>query len=119
MGLKTYRDLEVWKIAMDLTDAVYDVTSELPNKEKFNIISQMERAAVSIPCNIAEGYGRIHRGDYVHHLSMAQGSLREVETLLVLCVRRKYISRDRVKPVWKLAESTGKLLTKLIQSLRD
>ena len=118
MSLQTYRDLETWKVSMDLVDAVYEITSELPSREKYNIISQLERAAVSIPCNIAEGYGRIHRGDYVHHLSMSQGSLRETETLLIICVRRNFVSRERMKPVWDIAEQVGKLLTKLIQSLR-
>jgi len=71
MALKSYRELEAWKVSMDLLDAVYDLTSELPPTEKYNIRSQLERAAVSIPCNIAEGYGRVHRGDYIHHLSMS------------------------------------------------
>ena len=78
----------------------------------------MRRAAVSIPANIAEGYGRLHRGDYVHHLSMSNGSLAELETLLTVAVRLKLITRTRAVPCWKLAQEEGKILRGLISSLR-
>ncbi|MDP2897976.1 MAG: four helix bundle protein [bacterium] len=118
MALKTYRDLQVWQKAMDLVEAVYTMTGGFPAREKFGLTSQIQRAAVSIPGNIAEGYGRIHRGDYLHHLSIAKGSLTEVETYLTLAVRLKFVSRERALEVWSLTEQVGKMLTKLIASLR-
>jgi len=70
MALKTYRDLGGWQKSMDLVVAVYRLSKKLPADEKFGLTSQLRRAAVSIPANIAEGYGRKHRGDYIHHLSI-------------------------------------------------
>ena len=112
-----YRNLRVWQAAMDLADAVYDLTVKLPETEKFNLKSQLQRAAVSIPSNIAEGYGRSSTGDYRRHVSIARGSLMEVETQLELCVRRNFLTREQIKPAWNLAQSVGKMLTKLLQSL--
>ncbi len=117
MGLKTYRELQVWKVAMDLVEAVYRLTDKLPDHEKYGLTSQLRRAAVSIPSNIAEGYGRTHRGDYLHHLSFARGSLMEIETLLIISARLKYVTRPRAKETWTLAQQVGQMLTKLIASL--
>ncbi|HOW19678.1 MAG TPA: four helix bundle protein, partial [Phycisphaerae bacterium] len=87
MALQTYRDLEAWQRAIDLVEAVYVLTRGFPNAERFGLTSQTQRASVSIPSNIAEGYGRSHRGDYLHHLSMARGSLMELEIQLTIAVR--------------------------------
>ena len=118
MALKTYRDLEVWKVSMDLVDSVYSLTEKLPSHQRFSICSQIERAALSIPLNIAEGYGRLHKGDYLHHLSFSQGSQREVETLLIVIGRRQYVTKEEIKPIWELTQRVGQMLTKLIQSLK-
>jgi len=115
--LTNYRDLEVWQKGMDLVVSVYHLTADFPPQEKFGITSQIQRAAVSIPANIAEGYGRTHRGDYLHHLSIAKGSLAEVETHLTLVVRLDFVPRDRVLETWGLAQDVGKMLTKLISAL--
>ena len=69
MPLRTYRDLEVWRIAMDVVESIYRLAKRLPAEEKFGLASQMQRAAAAIPANIAEGYGRTHRGDYLHPIS--------------------------------------------------
>lgn len=87
MALASYRELSVWQRSMDLTVAVYDVAKALPADERYGLGSQLKRAAVSVPANIAEGYGRTHRGGYLRHLSIARGSLSEVETLLAIAVR--------------------------------
>ena len=75
--VKSYRDLLVWQKAMDLVEESYSVASQLPKTETFGLVSQIQRAAVSVPANIAEGHGRQHLGDYLHHLSIANGSLME------------------------------------------
>jgi four helix bundle protein len=118
MALKCYRDLEVWKKAMDLAELVYLIANELPKEERFGLTSQVQRAAISIPSNIAEGYGRSNRGEYLHSLSFAKGSLCELETQLVLAVRLGYISRDRAKPAWRLCQEVGKMLGRLMKSLK-
>jgi four helix bundle protein len=117
MRLTNYRDLEVWKKGIDLVVSIYHLTADFPGQEKFGITSQIQRAAVSIPANIAEGYGRTPRGDYLHHLSIARGSLAEVETHLTLVVRLGFASPERVLETWNLAQDVGKMLTKLIASL--
>ncbi len=81
----TYRGLDVWQRSLMLVAAVYDLTKRLPPDERYGLVSQLRRAAVSIPCNIAEGYGRATRGEYLNHLSVARGSLNEVETLCTVC----------------------------------
>ena len=117
MTLKTYRDLTVWQKAMDLVVAVYGLSRRLPAEERFGLMSQMQRASVSVPANIAEGYGRIHRGEYVHHLSIARGSLAELETHVAIAVRLQYVAREDAVEVWNLAQEVGKMLSSLIQSL--
>ena len=103
---------------MDLVEKIYEITRKMPETERFGLTSQIQRAAVSIPSNIAEGYGRTHRGDYLRHLSIARGSLMEVETQLMIIVRLKLLSREEIVPAWKMAQQTGRLLTRLIRSLQ-
>ncbi len=119
MPLQSYRDLEVWKAAMDLVESVYALTRHLPEDERFGLTSQVRRAAVSVASNIAEGYGRIHRGDYVRFLSNARGSLCELETQLILCVRLRYRTREDVAAVWTQTQQIGRLLGGLIRSLQS
>lgn len=115
--MKTYRDLEVWKKAMDLVVNAYGLAKTLPNEERYGLVSQIQRAAVSVPANIAEGYGRSHRGDYLRHLSVARGSLAELETLMTLAVRLEYLERERVLPTWEAMQEVGRMLTGLVKSL--
>ena len=118
MPAKSYRDLETWQEAMNLVETCYKLTASLPADEKFGLASQIRRAAVSIPANIAEGYGRSHRGDYVHHLSTAGGSLAELETLLTIAGRLKLLSREDLMPAWEQTQRVARLLTRLRQSLQ-
>lgn len=119
MSLKSYRDLEVWQRAMDLVEEVYTVTKRLPDDERFGLTSQSRKCAVSVPSNIAEGYGRTHRGDYLKFLSNARGSLCERETQLILMGRVKLVSREELNPAWNLCQRVGKMLLKLILTLAD
>ena len=80
-----YRDLDAWKVARGLVKDVYVATRSLPEDERFGLTSQMRRAAVSIPCNIAEGYGRGSRQEYIRYLRIARGSAAELETQVILC----------------------------------
>lgn len=118
MAVKSYRDLQAWTKAMDLVEQIYRLAQTLPAEERYGLTSQIQRAAVSVPANIAEGHGRVHRGDYVHHLSIARGSLMEVETHLALAVRLNLLDRESAVPVWDLAQEVGKLLNGLIGALR-
>ncbi|MGN6369565.1 MAG: four helix bundle protein [Phycisphaerae bacterium] len=117
MAVVTYRDLDVWRVAMDLCEQVYLVSAMFPGDERFGLTSQVRRASVSVPSNIAEGYGRIHRAEYVHHLSIARGSLMEMETQLTLAVRLRHVDREPVLPLWDACQRVGQMLNKLIDSL--
>ena len=83
----SYRKLEVWHEGIELVAAVYRLTDAFPSRERYGLTSQLRRASVSVPSNIAEGYGRATRGEYLNHLSVAKGSLNEVETLCVVCLK--------------------------------
>ena len=119
MAIQSYRELEVWKISMDLVVAIYNLCSLLPQDEKYGLVSQLRRASVSVPANIAEGYGRIHRGEYIHHLAIARGSLMELETLLLIVSRVELASDEQIKESWELSQRSGQMLTKLINSLKN
>jgi four helix bundle protein len=119
MALQSYRELRVWQAAMDFVQQVYELTAGFPADERYGLSSQLQRAAVSVPSNIAEGYGRLHRGEYVQHLGIARGSLFEAETQLILSVKLGLAPRDKVECLWLLAQDVGKMLWSLIESLRD
>jgi four helix bundle protein len=114
---KSFRDLLVWKQAMQLAKDCYLLTQEFPKAELYGMTGQMRRAAVSIPANIAEGSGRGSRKDYQQFLRIAQGSLRELETYLLLCPAIEMATSEQVQPLLEQQESIGKLLRALIQSL--
>ena len=114
--LESYRDLEVWKISMQLAREVYQITEGMPKHEVYGLTSQIRRASVSVPANIAEGYGRNHRKEYVQFLGVANGSLKELETLLLLAHDLNYL--NDITKLMSLCESVGRLLTRLRQSLQ-
>src|SRR5580700_116356 len=87
MAVQSYRELEVWQVAMSLAEECYKVTKGFPKDELFGMTSQIRRAAASIPANIAEGQGREHTKEFMNHLSIARGSLKELETHLILSQR--------------------------------
>lgn len=118
MALQHYRELTVWQRAMDLAVQVYELTKAFPKEEIYGITSQLRRAATSISLNIAEGYGRDHRGEYLRFLSIAQGSCCEVETILILVGRLELASREVLNPIWGLTQEVGKMLRKLHDRLK-
>ena len=104
---------------MDLVDSIYSLTSKFASDEKFGLTSQLRRAAVSIPSNIAEGYGRSHRKEYIQHVSIARGSLMELETQIIVSVRQSFVAREDARSTWEISQEVGRMLTKLIQSLKQ
>lgn len=113
----SYRDLLVWQQAMDLASATYAATKAWPKEELFGLTSQVRRSAISVPSNIAEGYGREVRGSYQQFLRVAQGSLKELETQLLLAERVGIAPTSTIQPLLESAESVGKLLRLLIRKL--
>jgi four helix bundle protein len=117
MKVKNYQELIVWQKAMDLVEEVYKASRDFPREEIYALTSQVRRAAVSIPSNIAEGQGRRTTADFLHHLSIAYGSLREVETQILIAQRLKYLVKGKVEKVLNGAGEVGRLLNGLMTSL--
>jgi four helix bundle protein len=116
-GGRSYQDLLVWQQSMDLVAEIYSTTKVWPKEELFGLTAQVRRAATSIPANIAEGYGREHRGSYLQFLRIAQGSLKELETHLLIAERVGLATRDKIVPLLQRVESVGKLLRLLLRKL--
>jgi len=112
-----FKGLRTWRRAYELSLDIYKVTKEFPKHEQFGLISQMRRAMVSVSANIAEGYERQHRKEYIHFLTIAKGSLGEVETYLLFSKDLKYISDGLYAELDNKRKEVGKLLTGLIKSL--
>ena len=114
---RSYSDLLVWQKSMDLATEIYKLCKLLPAEEQYSLCSQMQRAAVSIPSNIAEGFGRSGISEQKHFLSIANGSRTELQTQLLLCERIEYLSREQTKSALLLTEEIGKMMYSLSQSL--
>ena len=115
--MNSFRDLIVWQKSMELVTEIYRVTKQLPREEQFGLISQLNRAAVSVPSNIAEGYGRNNRNDFVRFLRIANGSKCEIETQLLICVKLGYLQAEQLQPALSLCDETSKMLRALADSL--
>ena len=115
--VRNYSELLVWQEAMNLVDAVYEMSRAFPREEMFGLTSQLRRAAVSVPCNIAEGQGRTSTKEFMHHLSIAYGSLREVETLALIAKRQKLVTDEMLSDVLDKAGTVGRLANGLMRSL--
>lgn len=116
--INSYRDLTVWKRAMDLAQMIYALTKNFPKSEEYRITSQMIRAAISIPANIAEGNARGSRKDYARFVSIARGSTAELSTFLILANRIDLAPKNEIVPAYETSEEVGKMLTALHRSLR-
>lgn len=119
MNSKTYMDLQVWKKSMDLVECVYALTKDLPKEEQFGLISQLRRAAISIPSNIAEGYTRSSTKDYIRFLSIARGSAAELETQLLICNRLSYLDTKQTQSAFELNNEILKMLCAIILKLEN
>jgi four helix bundle protein len=115
MAIQHYRQLEVWQFAMELAEGCYRVTSEYPRQERFGLVSQIRQAAGSIPANIAEGQGREHTKEFLNHLSVARGSLMELETHLLLKVG--FLDQAELERLLALTERISRMLSGLRKAL--
>jgi four helix bundle protein len=117
-AINSYRDLRVWQDAMTLAVGCYTLTRDFPREETFGLASQIRRAAASIAANIAEGHGREQTGVFIQFLRVAQGSLKELETHLLLSERVEIVSRSLVDPLLSDCDSLGRMLRAYIRSLQ-
>ncbi|MBS1722883.1 MAG: four helix bundle protein [Armatimonadetes bacterium] len=113
-----FRELEVWQQGRQLVRTVYTVSASIPDAERFGLVSQLRRAVVSVPCNVAEGWGRNAEGSFAHFLRIARGSLNEVETLLVLCADLDYIPESEVAAILEDVNALGRKIYNLIEKVK-
>lgn len=114
--MRNFRDLRIWQLGMELANKTFELTKSFPDDEKFGLVSQLNRAAVSVPANIAEGCGRETNKDFKRFLSIALGSLYEVETLLELSRLRDY---DETEKIHELIESNKELQKRMVSMFRN
>jgi len=115
--IKSHRDLIAWQKAMDLVVETYKVSRDFPKEELYGLTSQMRRAAVSVPANIAEGQGRRLSGEFIHFLGNARGSLLELDTHLEIALRLGYIEQENYQPVQDQIQEVGRILNGLLRSI--
>ena len=119
MSVKDYRDLIVWKKSIDLAENVYAVSALFPKSEIYGLTSQIRRAAVSVPSNIAEGQGRYSDADFARFLSIANGSVKEIETQLLLSVRLNYLQESQIHVCINLCSEIARLIAGLKEKLHE
>lgn len=117
-GVKNYRDLQVWRLAMGWVEAIYEATAHWPSDERFGLISQIRRAAVSVPSNVPEGAVRRSTGEFIQFLGMARGSLAEAETQLILSGRLGYTPAADISALLGTADDISRMLVALMASLK-
>jgi four helix bundle protein len=116
--MKSFRELIVWQKSMSLVIRVYELTNRFPEKEKFGLVSQINRAAVSVPSNLAEGWGRYSRKEFLNFLYIARGSLAELKTQLEISEKLGYLDQQNYTDIEAQADELSRTLSGLIKSLR-
>jgi four helix bundle protein len=117
--IKSYRDLRIWQDSMALAEAMYKLTRAFPKQEMFGLTAQIRRSSASIPANIAEGHGRENTQSFIQYLRIAQGSLKELETHLMLAERVEVVGKKQIEGPLQACEAIGKMLRLLIRSLQE
>lgn len=115
----SYQELKVWQKSMDLVELIYRLVKLLPESEKYSLCDQLRRAAVSVPSNIAEGQQRRSPKEFLSFLSIARGSLAELETQLIICVRLNYITNNQVEKAMDLCHEVGLMLIALMKTIEE
>ena len=115
--MKTYRDLQVWQRSMTLATEIYKISKEFPKDEAYGLTSQMRRCAISVPSNMAEGYGRNSTNEYLHFLRIATGSLYELQTQMEISMNLHYLNRDKFDKLYELSREIERMLSSLIRKL--
>ncbi len=114
---RSFQDLEVWKLSIDLARKLYNLTSKFPASEKFGLTNQMRRAAVSIPSNIAEGQGRNSTKEFKQFLAISLGSLAELETQLIIARKIEYLTQEDLNPFLATLDRTRKMIKGLAKGI--
>ncbi|HXO85981.1 MAG TPA: four helix bundle protein [Gemmatimonadales bacterium] len=116
--IRGFQDLVVWRRAMDLVIEAYGVTKSFPVEERYGLTAQLRRAAISVPSNIAEGRGRFGLGSFLYHLSVASGSLMELETQILIAARLGYLKPEQARTLLDTLGEVRRLLAAMVRALR-
>ena len=119
MKTSDYKELQVWQKAMDFVVEIYEISKLLPKEETYGISDQIRRAAVSIPSNIAEGQSRNSAKEFIQFLSIARGSLAELETQLLICTKVNMLSEDNIAEAQNITTEVGKMIKGLMNKLNS
>ena len=117
MGIKTYRDLDIWEKSIGLVKDIYKSTEKFPKQEMYGLVSQMRRAAVSIPSNVAEGFRRYHNKEYKQFLYVSSGSCAELETQITIAKELKYIQENEEAILLERLDHIGRMISSLLKKL--
>lgn len=115
--MSTFRDLLIWQKAMKFVTEIYQETSDFPNEEKFGLVSQLRRSAISVPSNIAEGYGRNSNGEFRRFLNISMGSLFEVQTQLQIARNLEFIDKNNGDNLFESSREIERMMSSFIRSL--
>lgn len=118
MKLRSYKDLDVWKKGIEIVDFIYEVTNRFPKAEIYGLSSQMQRSAVSIPSNVAEGFARQHKKEFVQFCYIALGSCAELETQLIVAHNRRYVPDEDTRRLEEYLDHESRMLRNLVKSLK-
>ena len=116
--IRHFKDIEAWKLARQVRMAIYNIIRSLPNEERFDLASQMRRAAISCTANIAEGYGRFHFRENMQFCRVSRGSMYETQDHLITCHDNGYITQDQYNGIWSLTENAIRVLDGYIRYLK-
>ena len=115
--IRTYRDLNIWNVGIELVKDIYKLTEKFPKQEMYSIVSQMRRSAISIPSNVAEGFKRYHNKEYRQFLYVTLGSCAELETQITIAKELKYIQKDKEAVLLERLDHIGRMITNLLKKL--
>ena len=118
MIVKSYKELKVWKNGILIVDCIYELTRKFPQSEQYNLIVHLQKTAISIPSNIAEGFARHYPRDFKRFLSISLGSCSELETQIIISQRRNYIEQVEYEKILEMLDYESRMLMKLIKSLK-
>ncbi len=117
MKVKSYKELKVWRKGVEIVDRIYEITEDFPQKELYVLTSQMQRSAISIPSNIAEGFARGHTAEYRQFLRTALGSCAELDTQLIIAHKRNYTTKTEIINLQEDLDHESRMIMNLIKSL--
>lgn len=118
MKIKSFKELDVWKKGIEIVDLVYEITNKFPEQERYGLTAHMQRTAISVPSNIAEGFARQHTKEYLQFCYVALGSCAELETQTIIAKRRNYVSGENLHTLEEYLDHESRMLMNLIKRLR-